>query len=110
MKNVMYVVWAYALLLIIGGIIGFVKAGSLPSIIASAMLAGFLFRYGYGIAQGNALAYNMTIGTMVCIFAFFVFRYIKTQAFMPAGMMIIVTVLTLAYVWVQKGSFKANLS
>lgn len=84
----------YALLLIIGGVIGYAKAGSRPSLIAgvgsglAVLLAAFLTTRsaGLGLGVGAAVA--------ILLAGFFGYRYlVKTKKFMPAGMLAVVSVL-----------------
>lgn len=101
MKKQAYFIWAYAIILLIGGVIGFLKAGSVVSIATSSCFAALLFATGYGIKQNCSISYYTTIGLLVSLLAFFAYRYLMTHQFMPAGLMIILTGLLVAYLGIQ---------
>jgi uncharacterized membrane protein (UPF0136 family) len=87
----------YAVLLAVGGIIGYVKAGSKPSLIAglaSALLS--LIALGVSIASPT---WGMAIGAVLAalLAAFFGRRYlVTTRKFMPAGLLAAVSLIVLA--------------
>jgi uncharacterized membrane protein (UPF0136 family) len=87
----------YAVLLAVGGIIGYTKAASRPSLIAglaSALAAivalGLTFQNtSLGMGLGAAVA------ALLCLF--FGYRFaVKTRKFMPAGMLAVVSLIVLA--------------
>ena len=86
------ILWIYIVLLVIGGVIGFVKAKSKPSLIASSFFAVVLALVNLRIVNVNHLA-DILLGLLIIVFAM---RYAKTKKFMPAGMLIILTLATLA--------------
>lgn len=86
------ILWIYIVLLVIGGVIGFVKAKSKPSLIASSIFAVALALVNLRIIKVNHLA-DILLGLLIIVFAM---RYAKTKKFMPAGLMIILTVSALA--------------
>lgn len=86
----------YAALLAVGGIMGFVRARSRPSLIAglisasSALLALGLSLLGYrfGVPLGMTLALVM--------FVFFGYRYAaRSRKFMPSGLLAVVSLIVL---------------
>jgi uncharacterized membrane protein (UPF0136 family) len=85
------ILWIYIVLLVIGGVIGFVKAKSKPSLIASSIFAVALALVNLRIVEVKNLA-DILLSLLIVVFAM---RYAKTKKFMPAGMMIILTVVTL---------------
>lgn len=91
------ILWIYIVLLVIGGVIGFVKAKSKPSLIASSIFAVALAMVNLNLVNIRHLA-DILLGLLIVVFAM---RYAKTKKFMPAGMMIILTVVTLVlrHVW-----------
>lgn len=89
----------YGILAAVGGIIGYLKARSLPSLI-SGIVSGLLLLIGavraaQGIASG---LWVVKIVSLVLVIVFIV-RLIKTRKFMPAGLMVIGGVVTLISVF-----------
>jgi uncharacterized membrane protein (UPF0136 family) len=87
----------YAVLLGIGGVIGYVKAGSRASLIAGSAssalavlaLALAIFYKNYGVALGMLLS--------ISLFILFGYRYaVKTRKFMPSGLLAVVSLVVLA--------------
>ncbi len=87
----------YAVLLAVGGIIGYTKAGSKPSLIAGlgsavAVVLALLLTF-----QNRSL--GMGLGALVAILlaVFFGYRFaVKTRKFMPAGLLAVVSVVVVA--------------
>jgi uncharacterized membrane protein (UPF0136 family) len=88
--NIM-VVWIYVALLLVGGLMGFLKAGSKASLIASSAFAVALSLAMLFLPQAP---YVVDILLGVLLF-FFGLRYVKSKKMMPAGMMTILTLVTL---------------
>jgi uncharacterized membrane protein (UPF0136 family) len=86
------VLWAYIVLLIMGGIMGYLKAGSKQSLVASLGFAAALILTAVGIINLPYLADIL----LVVLLIFFGLRFAKTKKFMPGGLMAIVTVGALA--------------
>lgn len=89
----------YGILAIVGGIVGYLKARSTPSLI-SGIISGLLLiigalRAAQGIASG---LWVVKIVTLVLVIVFIV-RLVKTKKFMPAGLMVIGGVATLIAVF-----------
>ncbi|EGG18207.1 transmembrane protein 14 A [Cavenderia fasciculata] len=88
-------VYVYSGLLILGGLIGFIKAGSMMSLIMG-ILSGFLAAY-----SANLQSYNKKSGlqlTMLVSFVLLIFmglRYYNSQKFMPAGLVSIFSAIVL---------------
>ena len=80
-----YFAYAYAVLVTVGGIIGFLRKGSLPSL-TIGLLTGMVLLYA--AYQVSLNPQNATLGFVVCAFlaAVMGFRFFKTGAFMPAGL------------------------
>jgi uncharacterized membrane protein (UPF0136 family) len=90
------VLWVYIMLLLVGGLIGFLKARSKVSLITSAVFAALLilttlrsvFQPGFAIALANI--------TLVVLLLVFAVRLAKTKKFMPSGLILVATVAVLA--------------
>ena len=90
------ILWIYIVLLLIGGLIGFMKASSKVSLITSAAAAAILIIATipglFGARFGNGLIY-FVLAALLVVFAI---RLTKTKKFMPSGMMLVVTLAVLA--------------
>jgi len=90
------VLWIYIVLLVSGGIMGFLKAKSQVSLIMSVACAVLLIV----AAIRGLLSVNVASGladlVMAALLVVFTIRLAKTKKFMPAGMMLVVTVAALA--------------
>jgi uncharacterized membrane protein (UPF0136 family) len=90
------VLWIYIVLLLVGGLIGFLKAKSPVSLIMSAAFAAALVLCAIpGVLDVNfrkGLA-NVLMAALIVVFAL---RLAKTKKFMPAGLMLVVTIVAIA--------------
>ena len=89
------VLWIYIVLLLVGGLIGFFKAKSRVSLISSSVFAAVLVLTQTGIFEPT-LARNLVNVLLAALLVVFAIRLAKTKKFMPSGMMLVLTVLTLA--------------
>ena len=83
------VLWVYIVLLLIGGLIGFLKGKSRVSLIMSASFATILILCALDIIFKPYVA-DIVMAVLLVVFAM---RLAKTKKFMPAGLM---TILSLA--------------
>ncbi len=87
----------YALLLGVGGLIGYFKAGSRPSLIAgslSAIAAALAL-----VLSIRAFRSGVSLGLLLsaALFVLFGYRYaVKTRKFMPTGLLAIASLVVLA--------------
>lgn len=84
------VLWIYIALLIVGGLIGFLKAGSKASIIASVICAIPLI-----ICNVVAVPPWLADVFVAVLLVYFGMKFAKGRKFMPAGFMTILSVVTL---------------
>jgi uncharacterized membrane protein (UPF0136 family) len=83
----------YSILLEAGGAMGFIKAGSKASVIASTIFALIIFLFIFKVLP---IDYVWTV--LAFLILFFGMRFAKGKKFMPNGMMLILTIVTLALV------------
>ncbi len=89
------VLWVYIILLVVGGLIGFLKAKSKISLVTSAVAATLLVLTTVGIfapGVGSAVA-DIIMAALLVVFAI---RLTKTRKFMPSGIMLVITLAALA--------------
>jgi uncharacterized membrane protein (UPF0136 family) len=86
------ILWVYIVLLVAGGLIGFFKAKSPVSLVMSVIFAALLIPCALGIVFKDYMA-DVFLGVLLVVFGM---RLAKTRKFMPAGLMLAATVVTLA--------------
>ncbi len=86
------VLWIYIVFLVIGGLIGFFKAKSKVSLILSVVFAVALSFCAAGIIFKSYVA-DLLLASLLVVFGT---RLAKTKKFMPAGLMLVVTIAVLA--------------
>ena len=87
----------YAMLLAIGGLIGYFKAGSRPSLIAGLLSAAAAFT-ALGLSIGDN-RWGVPLGLVLSIVLFLLFGYryaAKTGKFMPSGLLAVLSLVVLA--------------
>jgi len=84
----------YALLMIAGGVLGYVKAQSKPSLI-SGLISGIALLVAWFITL-QSYRTGMILATVLAIALLIVFaiRFRKTNKFMPAGLMAILSLVS----------------
>ena len=95
----------FGALTIVGGIIGYVKAGSLPSIIAGAITGVLLLIAGALLPEHCAAGLATAFVISLLLAAQFVPKFIRTAKVMPAGLMSILSVIGLivaVVAWLKK--------
>jgi uncharacterized membrane protein (UPF0136 family) len=85
------VLWVYIVLLVLGGLAGYLKAGSKPSLIASVAFAALLALCALNLIRLDYAADLLLAGLLVV----FGLRLAKTKKFMPAGLMLGLTLTAL---------------
>jgi uncharacterized membrane protein (UPF0136 family) len=85
----------FGLLTIVGGVIGYVSKGSVPSIIAGS-ISGILLLLAAFLLPGNVVA-GLALGAVISLLLAgrFVPAFMKTGGFMPAGMMSVLSIIGL---------------
>ncbi len=84
----------YAILLLVGGLIGFLKAGSRPSLVAGT-ISGALALVASGIMARDVRGVWLGVVLALMMMVVFAIRFGKTRKFMPSGMLGIVSFLVL---------------
>ncbi|HEY3760901.1 MAG TPA: TMEM14 family protein [Verrucomicrobiae bacterium] len=90
------VLWIYIILLLIGGMIGFFKGKSKVSLITSTVFAVLLVLTLLPHVLDRSFASNLANILLLVLLVVFAIRLGKTKKFMPAGLMLILTIVALA--------------
>ena len=98
MQTASIIVYVYAALVVVGGFIGYLKAKSLLSLIMGLVSGLALFAAGYGMRTSQFWGLPLAAALTLLLLVFFGLRYAKSspRAFMPGGLMAILSLLTLA--------------
>ena len=91
------ILWIYILLLIAGGLMGYIKAKSKASVIASSISALPLILVGLKILP-SSLA-SILLAVLLILFGT---KYIRSGTFIPSGIMCILTLFTFLF-WLILG-------
>jgi uncharacterized membrane protein (UPF0136 family) len=92
------VLWVYIVLLLAGGVMGLVKAGSKISLITSAAFGLLLALCALGIIRPFYLA-DVLVGLLLLVFGV---RFAKGKKFMPSGLMLGLSAVVLAVLLLVK--------
>lgn len=90
------VLWVYIILLLIGGMIGFLKGKSKVSLITSVAFAVILIIAAVPGILDPSLRGNVINIVMALLLIVFAVRLGKTRKFMPSGLMLVITIAALA--------------
>ena len=92
------ILWIYIVLLVLGGLIGFLKAKSKISLITSVAFAAVL-----AVCALDKLPIEVSWGILSFLALFFLLRFLKNKKFMPGGMMTLLTIATIiVVVWIRE--------
>ena len=89
------VLWIYIVFLVVGGLIGFLKAKSQISLFMSVGFAAALAMCAVNGLLDAKLARGLADVLLIALLVVFAIRLAKTKKFMPAGMMLVATLATL---------------
>ena len=95
----------FGALTIIGGVIGYVKAGSLPSIIAGTITGVLLLAAAWILPSNRMIGLVTALVVSLLLAAQFIPKFLRTRNVMPAGLMSILSAIGIIVVivaWLKK--------
>jgi uncharacterized membrane protein (UPF0136 family) len=95
----------FGALTIAGGVVGYVKAGSVASVIAGSVTGILLLVAAFLVPEHRAIGLATALVISLLLAAQFVPKFIRTGKVMPAGMMSILSVIGVIaaiVAWVKK--------
>ena len=95
----------FGVLTVVGGVVGYVKAGSVASIVAGSITGVLLLVAAFLLPQHRAAGLATAFIISLLLAAQFVPKFMRTGRVMPAGMMSILSVIGLIaaiVAWVKK--------
>ncbi len=97
-----YVVLVYGILVVAGGIMGYAKAQSKPSLIAGGVFGLIVIVAALLMLKFNPAGRYLSLAASGLLLIFFSRRFNATKKFMPSGLMMalsLITVFTLLASW-----------
>ncbi len=98
MKVTATIVFVYGILITIGGIIGFLKGNSQPSLIFGGGFGVALLISAFFISKGKIAAQYIALVLTFLLDGFFTHRFAKTLHFLPAGFLSLASLAVLIVV------------
>jgi uncharacterized membrane protein (UPF0136 family) len=95
----------FGALTIVGGVVGYVKAGSLPSIIAGAITGVLLLVAGWILPTNRTVGLTTAFIVSLLLAGQFIPKFIRTGKVMPAGLMSILStigIVVAVIAWLKK--------
>jgi uncharacterized membrane protein (UPF0136 family) len=94
MSLVNYTILFYGLIIIAGGVIGFLKSKSKISLL-SGLISGIVMLLSYYLVISlNSAGYYISLIISLILLIIFFLRYKKTGKFIPSGLLIILSTVT----------------
>jgi uncharacterized membrane protein (UPF0136 family) len=83
----------FGILTIVGGIVGYVKAGSMASIIAGSISGVLLLLAAFLLPEHQAAGLILALAVSLLLAAQFIPKFFRTFKVMPAGLMSVLSVV-----------------
>lgn len=84
-------IWAYGMIMMLGGVMGYLKVGSKASLLSGVGMGLALLGSGYGVWHERREALIASVVIAALLVALFAIRLAKTKRFMPAGVLAILS-------------------
>lgn len=106
MLNTATIIVIYALIVGIGGAIGYFKSTSMISLIAGVSSAIALLLSAIALYAKKKWGFYAALGIGGLLLVVFVLRFVKTMSLMPAGFMAILSLIFLITLFTRAGKLK----
>lgn len=94
MDIALFATLSFGIVVILGGIIGYWQAGSKISLLSGCISGILLLICAFGLGQNYGWAKPLAIIITTALVVIFTFRLQKSRKFMPAGLMVILGVIS----------------
>ena len=95
MKAAAWITLFYGIIILIGGVIGHLKAGSAASLIMGTSFGVLLILSSFGIFRDHLFpAYSALLLTLI-LDAFFTYRWLFSLKFIPSGLLAVISLIVL---------------
>jgi len=89
------VILLFGLLVLGGGIIGYITAGSMASLVAGSAFGLGLLASGLGVSKGKKMGFLLAPLLTLLLTAFFGYRFAQSGEFVPSGLMGVIGLVAL---------------
>lgn len=87
MRTAMWIIAIFGAIVMLGGAIGYFQAQSLISLVVGSFFGIALLMSAFALMNGINTAHYVALLLAVLLTLFFHYRFLQTGAFMPAGML-----------------------
>ena len=101
MPSVGYIVMLYGALVTLGGLVGYFKSDSLISLVMGVCFGAAIMFSGFFVSIGKHVAKYTSLILTLILAGFFGYRYFTTFKMMPAGAVLILSLMTLMALAIQ---------
>ena len=97
------IVLGYGVIVMLGGLIGYLKADSLISLFTGTLSGAALVACGMGLIRNSIYAFLISLALTTVLAIFFSIRYILTEQMMPSGLMAGLSIIVLLLLIISRG-------
>ncbi|MCB1109652.1 MAG: TMEM14 family protein [Chlamydiia bacterium] len=101
LKKIGFIIFIYSLIVCAGGVMGFVMKDSLPSLVMGSFFGLSLLFLSIKTMTFYRWALITATLLILCLDAFFSYRFLLSQSLFPAGIMLILTTAVLLFIMLQ---------
>lgn len=95
MKAAAWIILIYGIVVLVGGVIGHLQAGSAASLITGASFGILLLLSSIGMFRDHLFPTYAALILTLLLDAFFTYRWVLTMKFFPAGIMSLLSLIVL---------------
>ncbi len=103
-----YFVIAYGIIAMVGGLIGYFQAGSSVSLVSGLVSGVLIILSAVALLRGKLFGYYGMLVMTVILGIFFTIRFLNGFAFMPAGLMLVLSALALVGLLIKRPQLMAH--
>lgn len=98
MKKTAWIVFLYATLVFLGGLIGHLRSGSKASLISGGVFGALLFISSFFMFKKKIWGYFSALFLALALEGFFTWRFAKTLKFFPGGLLSLISLFVIIVV------------